>query len=199
MRRNLFGILATLFLLSIYVAAQDRDRGREHDDDHDRGRGHDKHEYIPSRGPRGRGHEDHDDRSRRRDHDDRGRRDRDDRDWRDHEGHPHGPHVDRGNRWVGHDDDDRDDRRYHLNHPWEHGRFHEVGRRHIWVLAGGGRERFWFSGYYFRVAEPDYRYCDDWYWNRDRVVIYDDPDHVGWYLAFNARLGTYVHVVFMGR
>lgn len=120
------------------------------------------------------------------------------RNFSDAQGHPNAPHVD-NNRWVGHDTGHAD-AHYHLDQPWAHGHFTGgFGPSHTWRLGGGGPSRFWFNGFYFGVADYDLSYVDGWNWSSDDVVIYDDPDHPGWYLAYNTRLGTYAHVQYMGQ
>jgi len=117
----------------------------------------------------------------------------------DEKGHPDVPHVDaERDRWVGHDSG-ANDPHYHLDRPWAHGRFAGgFGPRNVFVLAGGSRERFWFGSFYWDVAPYDYSIVVGWNWAGDRIVIYEDPDHVGWYLAYNPRLGVYAHVEYLG-
>ena len=120
-------------------------------------------------------------------------------DFRDHDGHPDFPHVD-GSEWVGHDTG-RDDEHYKVKHAWTDGHYRGgFGPEHVWRLSGGEAGRFWFNHRWIWSVSPyDAAYCLDWYWDRDSVAIYQDPDHSGWYLAYNMRLGTYVHVMYMGR
>jgi hypothetical protein len=186
--KKVIGVFAAVLTLSVPLAAQEK----EHGDRQGTNRG-----YIPPRGPApvrenrhvaapqapaqapGQSRQEH-------------------RNFSDREGHPNVPHVHPVGEWVGHDSG-RDDAHYHVDRRWEHGHFTGgFGRSHVFHIEGGNRERFWFGGFAFGLALYDYDFASDWRWNDDQIAIYEDPDHEGWYLAYNVRLGSYVHVQYLG-
>jgi hypothetical protein len=171
-------VLIALLVLAVPVFAQRRDEGAQ-----PRSSGSGTHQAIPKSGPRPVATP---------------QPAAPNRNFSDKDGHPNVPHVD-GKVWVGHDTG-RDDANYHVDQPFAHGRFTGgFGRGHVWRLGGGNPNRFWFNGWYWNVAAFDIAYCDGWLWDSDQIVIYEDPDHVGYYLAYNVRLGTYVHVMYLGQ
>ena len=110
------------------------------------------------------------------------------------------PHVS-NDHWYGHDRPN--DKRFHLDRPFEHGRFEHFGPsyRYNVVRIDPNLHRFWLpGGFFFDIAAWDWDLAADWCWtcNADDFVIYEDPDHPGWYLLYNLQTGAYVHVLYMG-
>jgi hypothetical protein len=109
------------------------------------------------------------------------------------------PHVNH-DQWFGHEPPN--DARFHLDNPFPHGRFAHFGPtfRYAVTRIDPNLHRFWFpGGFLFEVAAWDWPLCADWCWDcGDDFVVYEDPDHIGWYLLYNIHTGVYVHVQYMG-
>ena len=109
------------------------------------------------------------------------------------------PHVSH-NEWYGHDRPD--DPRFHLDHPFAHGHFTRFGANYRYTVTRFDTHlhRFWFrDGAGFEVAPFDWALAEGWCFScGDDFVVYDDPDHPGWYLLYNVHTGLYVHVQYLG-
>jgi hypothetical protein len=102
---------------------------------------------------------------------------------------PHNPHA----NW------DSEHERIQPGRSYPHGRYEHV--REVFVarrIDYGTRRVVLYDNSNWVVANYDLDRCRDWEWDRDRVYVYDDDHHPGWYLLFNARLGRYVHVEYFG-
>ncbi|HEX7695996.1 MAG TPA: hypothetical protein VF394_01320 [Candidatus Acidoferrum sp.] len=102
---------------------------------------------------------------------------------------PHNPHA----NWNSDHDRIRPGRSYPYGH-YEHVRSEFIARR----MDFRTRRVVLYDNSNWVVASYDLDRCRDWEWDRDRVYVYDDDHHPGWYLLFNARLGRYVHVEYSG-
>jgi hypothetical protein len=109
------------------------------------------------------------------------------------------PHVNH-DQWYGHDR--ADDPRFHQTQAFAHGRFAHVGPSFRYEVSRFDRvnHRFWLGSSAFLVAAWDWPLAADWCWDcgDDDFTVYDDPDHVGWYLLYNLHTGGYVHVQYGG-
>jgi len=93
--------------------------------------------------------------------------------------------------------------RFVIAHPYPHGRFEHFGPSYRYRVARFdlGAHRFWFpGGFSFEIASWDWDLASGWCWDcpGDNFVVYDDPDHPGWYLVYNAQTGVYVHAQYLG-
>src|SRR5258706_332072 len=112
------------------------------------------------------------------------------RTYADQQGHPEAPHVHaQDDQWVWHDTG-RNDQHYHLDQPWQHGRFERpIGASHIWRIRGGDRDRFDIGGYFFRVSPNADDFLGGGAWGREGTVVSPGSDHVWGGLAYKPRLG----------
>jgi hypothetical protein len=110
-----------------------------------------------------------------------------------------GPHVN-NDRWFGHDSPN--DPRFHFDHPWEHGRLERIGPSFQYRIGGidSTARRFWFTGgAFFEIPAWDWTQSEYWCWKcADDYVVYQDPDHPGWYLLYSMETAMFTHVQYLG-
>lgn len=105
------------------------------------------------------------------------------------------PHVS-NDRWCGHDRPD--DKRYHMDHGFPHGRFERFGPgyRYNIVRIDHDHHRFWLpGGFFFDCSCLGLAHLCGLVLGLWRRLCHEDPDHIGWYLLYNAQTGAYVHAM----
>ena len=114
-------------------------------------------------------------------------------------GRPHDavPYV-RDGHWYGHAAPN--DARFHLERPFAFGRFALAGPAHVYRVTriDLGARRIWLPGGHFEIADWEWSTTAPWCWTCDDFVVYADPDHTGWYLIYDVRMGEFVHAQFLG-
>ena len=169
MRKFLAGFALMVLAATLAVAAHPQDRDERRDPDDRQDNG--KHKAWDKHGD-----------------DDRG----------DHDNGKHKGWYKHGDRDDYRDwDDDHD--RIRPGRAYPYGRYAHV--REVYVarrIDYRTRHVFLYDNSDWVVAAYDLDRCRDWEWDRDRVYVYDDDHHPGWYLLFNSRLGRYVHVEYFG-
>jgi len=107
------------------------------------------------------------------------------------------PYV-RDEHWYGHAPPN--DPHFQLAHPFQFGHFGPVGPSHVFAVARFdlAARRIWLPGGMFQIAPYDWAVTAPWCWTCDQFVVYLDPDHPGWYLVYDVRMGEYVHAEFLG-
>jgi hypothetical protein len=107
------------------------------------------------------------------------------------------PYV-RDDHWYGHAAPG--DARFNLARPFQAGHFGLLGPSHVFDASriDVGARRLWLPGGMFQIAAWDWAATAPWCWTCDQFVVYADPDHPGWYLLYDTRMGEYVHAEFLG-